>query len=421
MGRRLIALPRAWALAALLVLLGGLGGWLLAPRPRGLSPSPLPTLSPDTALPRKPQAAPQGYRQAFEAALQARDAARARQWAVRALEADLPDETLRAMAQQAWRSGAWEAARVLYQALAERHPREAEVVWPLALLEAAERPERALTWVEGLARQEGHPYQRPARILEAALRRALVHEDPAYRLVEAGRGLAAVGQWDLAYRAWRGAVEQQPGYAVAWAYLGEAAARLEEPEVAYQAWAMVRRLAPDEPLGYFFPGWYALRRDAPGQALGWLRRAVALRPQEPVFRFHLARALARHAGFFPQAWEQTLYLAHHPAADPRGLKLAARFALEHQVYVESHALPWLRRVLLQNPQDAEALRLMGWAYMEREEPELALRFLWRAWEQAPDDPEVHRLLAIWYRWQGDEAQARFHEAQARDLETPTLP
>ncbi len=316
--------------------------------------------------------------------------------------------------------GRWRAARAAYEAVLRREGPSPEILWQLARLWAAEDPVRARAYVQRLLAlpQVPNRYQAPAQHLERALTRALAVEHPAYQLVEAGRGLARLGDWALAREAWRRAVDMTPGYAPAWAYLGQAEARLGNPQRAWEAWHRARLLAPNDPLPPFLMGLQALEEGRPYEAAGWLSRAVALRPAEPVFRYHLARALAQREGFFHQAWSQvTRLVAMHPQ-DPIALQLAARFAIEHRVHLEDAALPWLRRAYTLNPQDGTTLLLLAWAYQELGQPDLAMRFLQKAQALAPEDPRVLHMLALWYQSQGQEASAQRYREQARRAEAP---
>lgn len=434
-GRLRIPLLRSWWPLGLLAVLLAWGLWRL-PSP-GVAPVSSPT-APAIALTlaQARQAAARGawaqvltwleqgrrasptplpgwaYALALQSSWLLGEEERANAWLQAALEAPLAPEEAEQLAHLAWSQRRWEAAIQLYRRAWEAFPEQTQVRWRLALLLAGQDPAQARELLRPLLEHPDAAWRGRAQVLDAALARSLAHQMPAYRWVEVGRGLGRLGYWELAERVWRRAVQLAPEYPLAWAYLGEALVRQEREAAAYQAWQAARKQARWEPLAYFLPGWYALRSGRPVEASAWLRRSVALVPHEPLFRYHLARALARQEGRFPQAWEQVLYLARLPG----GRLLAARFTLEHQTYVETHGLPWIRAELLQNPQNPQALLLMGWAYMQLQDPDLSLRFLTRALQQDPQDPQIHRVLAWWYRWQGEEEQARIHEQRARELQ-----
>ena len=365
-----------------------------------------------------PDALPAWAYEAAVEALMAQDReAEAQDWLTEGLERFPQSLALqKARAELAFRRGAWAQARADYEALARQEPQDPQVLWRLALLTSLDAPPRALSYARALTQQA--TYAPHARRLEAALVRALSREHPGARWVEVGRGLAQVGYWNLALEAWTRATQQAPEYGLAWAYLGEGLARTGRSKEAWEAWRRARRLAPHEPLIPFLMGLQALREGRTAWAVGWLRRAVALDPTQPLYHYHLAQALAGMRGFFPEAWMQAQAIVTTRPRDPLALRLAARFCLVHGVNIESHALPWLRRALALQPEDPETLLLLGWAYMALEDPDLSYRFLHRAWQEEPGNPEVHRLLAMWYRWQGQPQQAQVHEAWAQSLETP---
>lgn len=323
------------------------------------------------------------------------------------------------LAELAFRQRDWARARAAYAYVVQHSPDHLEALWRLALLTGLDTPQQALQYVRRLTSQE--TYASRAQRLEAALIRGMAQEHPGARWVEIGRGLAQAGYWELALAAWSRATQQAPDYGPAWAYLGEGLARTGRRQEAWAAWRKARRLAPQEPLIPFLMGLQALREGRTAWAVGWLRRAVVLDSTQPLYRYHLAKALAGMRGFFPEAWMQVEALVATSPQDPLALRLAARFCLVHGVNIRSHALPWLRQARVLQPENPETLLLLGWAYMTLEDPDLSYRFLHQAWQRAPGNPDVHRLLAIWYRWQGNPEQARVHEAWAQKLASPLLP
>jgi uncharacterized protein HemY len=61
-----------------------------------------------------------------------------------------------------------------------------------------------------------------ARTLVQAIESGRLEDDPAYMFTRVGQALAAINEWRLAQQALLQAVEQNPEYAEAWAFLGEA-------------------------------------------------------------------------------------------------------------------------------------------------------------------------------------------------------
>lgn len=293
-------------------------------------------------------------------------------------------------------------------------PVSAEHAWHALLLAVWEDPDQALPQVEALSAQEG-PYRDAARTLLAALYRARESPHPGYRWTEIGRGLARAGEWSWAEAAWMRAVRAAPDYGPAWTYLGLGEAHKGRFDRAREAWLRAARLATHDPLSRYLLGLLALHQDHSATATAWLWRAVALQPDEPLYRYALAHALARQRGFFPQAWAVMAQSVARAPQNPLAYTLAATFALEHQVYLESHALPWLRRVLQQNPDDVPALVLMARVYLELGQPDLAWRFLARAAVLAPNNPDLNRALALYYRMTGDVVRAAEYERRVQEM------
>ena len=70
-----------------------------------------------------------------------------------------------------------------------------------------------------------------AQDLHDKIRTARLFDNPSYTMLIAGRQLASLGKWELASVAFQHAAVLQPGYADAWAYLGEARQHINQPEL----------------------------------------------------------------------------------------------------------------------------------------------------------------------------------------------
>jgi len=300
----------------------------------------------------------------------------------------------------------WPAAARAWQRAAQLAPADANAAYEAALHLAAADPRAARDALARLA-AEGPYAPQAARVL-AALDAGLAGGHETYARVQAGRGLAAVGRWDLATWAWALAARQTPDYAPAWAYLGEGYRRLGWDAAARGALFTARRLAPQDPLPALLWSTYAQQHAQPFTALAWARRAWAAAPDDPALAANLAAALTRA---LPGQIEPALAVLHLPPRvhpnDPAAWLTLARLALQWDL-VADQALPALRRVLALNPDHPQALALMGHAYARLGDPATAEQFLTRALQRDPGLAEAHLYLGWLYLEQRRFDAAREH-------------
>jgi len=288
----------------------------------------------------------------------------------------------------------WPEAGRAWQRAARLAPEDLESAYQAALHMAAVSPQAGRAALAPLA--AGGPYaSQAARVLQA-VDAGLAGGHETYARVQTGRGLAAVGRWDLATWAWALAVRQMPDYAPAWAYLGEGYRRLGWDKAALGALRTARALAPQDPLPALLWAAYAQQHGQPFTALAWARRAWAAAPDDPALAAHLAVALTRA---LPGQIGPALAVLHYPPRahpqDPDAWLTLARLALQWDLVAEQ-ALPALRHVLALNPEHPQALALMGHAYARLGDATTAEQFLIRALQHDPGLAEAHLYLAWVY-------------------------
>ncbi len=296
----------------------------------------------------------------------------------------------------------WPEALTAWQQAARHDPADARAACEAALHLAAYEPNAARPALE---QAQTGPYAAQVQPVLRALEDAQTVGHPSYIRVQVGRGLAAVGRWDLATWAWARAVRSQPDYAPAWAYLGEGYHRLGWDAAAVGALRQAYHLAPHDPLPALLLGLHAQRGGRPFTALAWTRRAWATDPTDPALAAALANALTQA---LPGQLGPALAVLHLPPRahpnDPAAWLTLARLALQWGL-VEDQALPALRRVLALNPDHPQALALMGHAYARLGDPATAEQFLTRALQRDPGLAEAHLYLGWLYL-----EQARFADA-----------
>ena len=308
------------------------------------------------------------------------------------------------------------------QKLLSLNPSDVRLYYQIGILYAATDPLKALPFL-AQAKELDPANASNAQELHDKIRTATLFDQPAYTLTASGRQLANMGEWTLAAEAFRQATEQDPGYADAWAFLGEAQQQLGMKETGTTSEAgykeLERALEVDSKsiLGNTFMGLYWERQQQFSQAQYYLNVAIANSPKDPYLYTELGNILSK-AGDLPAA--QSAYKAAIKIApqDPVFQRLLAEYALENQIQIRELALPAARQAVMLDPSDPASLDLMakvmlelqdyhsaenyaqkalsydpgyapaylhlGTAYLYLNEPELALQWLDKAKKMEPD-------------------------------------
>lgn len=366
-----------------------------------------------------------------EAYLQMGDAAGALEvWKAIARQNGLSQDTAHALAALHLAQADYQAARQTWETFLAQEPQNAQAHYQLGLLLAAYDPETALLHLDQAAGLDPQ-FAEPAATLRRAVLGARFSGSAAYSLLASGRALASLGNWGLAAEAFRQSVLQQPGYAEAWAYLGEARQHLQgagSPDSAAEAAASdslfelrtALELDPDSLSAWTFLALYWQRRAEPVRALEAIQRASALDPDNPVLLAQTA-SIQAEAGDFASAIELYQQAARLTPYDPTYLHQIVRFALDYNYQVEQTALPIARRLLVDHPEDPASLDLMGRVLIYLGDLKSAQKFLFRALQIDPRYPPAHLHLGLTYLLQNDPTAAAgyLQNAQALDPNGPT--
>ena len=182
--------------------------------------------------------------------------------------------------------------------LAVLRPADVQLRYMLGLHLAAQQPQEALAHLAQAA--DLNPALKPqVDILVEGIRAAQIGDDPAYTLLEAGRALASIGEWELAAEAFQGTVEQNPDFAEAWAYLGEARQHLDpsgDGSLSDLGLAELEKglaLDPDSLVANTLMVLYRQRNGQLEQALDVLERITQSYPDNPALQAELGNALAQ--------------------------------------------------------------------------------------------------------------------------------
>jgi tetratricopeptide (TPR) repeat protein len=269
---------------------------------------------------------------------------------------------------------------------------------------AATDPVAALPFLQQVMFSD-HPQAEAARTLAQNIQAGRVAENEAYLFTASGQALAAIGEWTLARDALLQAVQLDPDYAEAWAYLGEA--QYQNGQDPLPALQRAIELNPNSLAAQLF------------NALHWQR---AEDYEQADLHFYIASQLELDNPSIYIQWGQNDILAGNPVEararyetaasltpeDPQVWKALARYSVDSELFVAELGLPAALQVVLEDPVDVQALVLLGRAHLLLGNGQSGIGFLERALEVNPDSAEAHLFLGIYLLDEGQTEAALLH-------------
>jgi tetratricopeptide (TPR) repeat protein len=299
-----------------------------------------------------------------------------------------------------------------YQAALVVNPSDPRSNYQLGLILAITSPEEAEAFFE--TAQATDPALAPLiKRVSDALRLGGLSENPAYRLTLLGQALGAIQEWPLAHSALQLAVEQDPNYAEAWAYLGEA--QQQTGEDGFEALETSLAIDSQSYSANLLMALYWRRNGDPAEALQYLLVAEQQDPNNLLLKEDIANTYAE-AGQV----EEGLNILHelttsHPD-NSLVWQMLARLCLNYDLKVTDVGLPAARQAVLLAEDDPNALLLLGRAYFQDGNISMAERFFSEASLAEPLSAEPHYYLGLLYLNQGDLTAAEDHLSQAYQLD-----
>lgn len=318
--------------------------------------------------------------------------------------ADLPEDDglLARLANNYEAAGRYPDAIRILNTLARVRPADRAVHYRLALLTAVTTPAEAMARLALVA--EIAPDLAPTvQALQQAIQGGLDSGDEAYTLGRVGFAFIQLNEWALAKLALAHAVERDPEYADAYAYLGLAQDRLgEDGRAAYET---ALQLAPDSPLTHFFLGLHWRRAGDLNQALAELQRAQELDSRNPAIAAELGGVYAALGDLLSaETW-----FAHAVSLDERNPQfwlLLARFYTDTDFQVAERGLPAARMAVSLNPDSALAADALGYALVLTGDPVNGEKMLEQAVRLDPNLPSAYYHLGLLYAQRGQTEQAQ---------------
>ncbi len=305
-----------------------------------------------------------------------------------------PDAVAYSHLVSAWRK-AGSAAGVIaalrgWQAVEPFNP---QVAYTLGIFLAAGQQDEALSQFNEAARLAPADYAHALDTMQRAIALSALNEDDGYRYTVIGRGLASLGEWDLAEQAFESATNANPGYAEAWAFWGEA--RLQLGEDGEKELETALRINPNSVLVR------ALMALALGRAQQWdaaieqLQVAARLEPQRGAWRLELGNLYAQKGDLVAARGEYQKAIDLEPNNAQTWYALAA-FCYQYGVDLEQSGQAAARKALAIDVQDARSNDLLGAILVELGKEDEGERYLLKAADLNPGLAEAHLHLGNLY-------------------------
>lgn len=280
-----------------------------------------------------------------------------------------------------------------------------------ALTLAASDPEAALPLLNQLAFSDSTNAEQ-ARSLWQAIQSARIFNNSAYLLTKSGQALAAIDEWEFASHSFLKAVELDPDYAEAWAYLGEA--RQQVGQDGLPALLQAQRLDPSSLSVRLFLALYWQRRGDYKQADLNLRIAAQHFPENALIQIQLGQN-AVLAGEGPEGlkyFENALGLAPE---DPAIWSALATYSVDTELYVPQIGLPSAQKLIAQFPGDPAVLALSARAYALSGDKRTADALFRQSLRFEPFSLQANLHYGIFLLANGEAEAARLHLNQVLAL------
>lgn len=238
--------------------------------------------------------------------------------------------------------------------------------------------------------------------LDRTIEDSMATQDPAYRLAQVGQTLARNNRWDLASLAFQAALNLEPNYIEAQAYLGLSMDHLGQDggTLLQSAAAAASRAA----LPHAFLGWHWATHGEPKKAAAELAAASTLEPDNAAIAAQLGAA--EEALGDMQAARQDYEKAVQLQPKSAGFWLIlARFSLDNEIDVAHLGLAAARQAALLSPGDPDAFDDIGLAYYLQGEPRLAVHMCSHALNLDPSSPSALYHLGLAALAMGDTQRA----------------
>ena len=288
-------------------------------------------------------------------------------------------------------------------------PSKIQLYYQVGELFAVSDPIKALPFL-AQASELDTPSAAQARALHDEIRTANLFDEPAYTSLVVGRQLAKSGEWELAAAAFQHAISLRPGYADAWAFLGEA-----KQQVALQEIGRVTDIGRSElekalqldgssVLANTLTALYWERQEDYAQSDRYILKAISLSPGDSYLYTERGSILSK-VGDLPAAQAAYETAIQLNPQDPLFYRQLAQFAMDNNIQIRELALPAVRKALLLDPQDASSLDMMAQVMLALLDYQSAERYAMDAVKSDASYAPGYLHLGTAYLYQGKSEQA----------------
>ena len=322
-----------------------------------------------------------------------------------------PLEALQSLAQRALVENQPQLAYSIHQELLRLEPDNPDRWRDLALSQMLMDPTDGADLMRQYLQRDQEP-DPVATNLVRVVERAEIEEDPAYTFAQIGHVLLQHERWVESAVGFKQAMNIDPNYYEAQAYLGIALERQGLDGLA--ALEGAHETAPAAPLPAFLLSQQRLAQGELSPALSLAKIAYQAEPENPAYLAQLAAAEAA-AGDLQAA--QDLYQSAVEFSGGRAdfWLLLADFSVRNEVDIAGLAIPAARQAYRLDP-SAAAADLLGYAYYLRGDYEIASRFLSEALRREPASAKANYHFGLLLTSTGQVVMAREHLARAVEVE-----
>ena len=233
-----------------------------------------------------------------------------------------------------------------------------------------------------------------------------------YRLVQIGRALGGLGEWDLALAVFEKSKQANPEFADAWAFSSEALQQLNRDGRADLAQALL--LAPDSAAIQALAGLNYRRGGDLGEALNRFFSAATLEPQRAIWLMEIGNSYA-DLHDLQKGLEYYQKAVDLDPLDSSGWRSMAQFCLTHEFALRESGLPAARQAVTLAGEDPANLDMLGQMLLALGDEISGERFLQQAIPKSDVFPDADFHLGQLYLRQGKMEWAEYHLARAARL------
>jgi tetratricopeptide (TPR) repeat protein len=283
----------------------------------------------------------------------------------------------------------------------EWQPENARILFRWGLWQASHKPEKGLEILLQAARQD-RSLDAEVKILQVGVNSASNSGSLAYQLLLTGRAMSSLQEWAPAIEAYQQAIILDPGYADAWALLGEAQQhqKLDGEPAIQQALA----LDPNSLLAQAIQALYWQQNGNGEKAISLLQLIATQEPKNAIWPMDIAAIMAQK-GDLADALEEYQQAVQLEPANPVTWRVLATFSVNYDFKVHEVGLPAARNAEILAPNDPINLDMLGQVLAAAQDMATAERFFLSTLKIDSQYAPAYLHLGLVYLSEGNETLA----------------